>query len=136
MEYFTKECLYIIRKQKEIRRANSLKDNGRKKKSSKMLVRFILWWITTLVTLNFCDECLLILSLEGFRTIVFIFIAISTTVSADMSTSLLQVFVKLGNLHGTSIYVLYLYSSAWAGYDTRPIFKRSLTGLNSEFSFS
>ena len=27
-------------------------------------------------------------------------------------------------------------SSAWAGYDTRSIFKRSLTGLNSEFSFS
>ena len=26
--------------------------------------------------------------------------------------------------------------SARAGYDTRPIFKRSLTGLNSEFSFS
>ena len=26
--------------------------------------------------------------------------------------------------------------SAWAGYNTRSIFKRSLTGLNSEFSFS
>ena len=26
--------------------------------------------------------------------------------------------------------------SAQAGYDTRSIFKRSLTGLNSEFSFS
>ena len=26
--------------------------------------------------------------------------------------------------------------SARAGYDTRSIFKRSLTGLNSEFSFS
>ena len=26
--------------------------------------------------------------------------------------------------------------SAWAGYDTRSIFKRSLIGLNSEFSFS
>ena len=26
--------------------------------------------------------------------------------------------------------------SARAGYDTRAIFKRSLTGLNSEFSFS
>ena len=25
--------------------------------------------------------------------------------------------------------------STWAGYDTRSIFKRSLTGLNSEFSF-
>ena len=26
--------------------------------------------------------------------------------------------------------------SAWVGYDTRSIFKRSLTSLNSEFSFS
>ena len=26
--------------------------------------------------------------------------------------------------------------SAWAGYDTRSIFKWGLTGLNSEFSFS
>ena len=40
-----------------------------------------------------------------------------------------------------SIGLLFLYiftnPSAWAGYDTRSIFfKRSLTGLNSEFSFS
>ena len=34
-------------------------------------------------------------------------------------------------------YVLYLPNpSAREGYDTRSIFKRSLTGLNSEFSFS
>ena len=30
----------------------------------------------------------------------------------------------------------FTHPSAWAGYDTRSIFKRSLTGLNSEFSFS
>ena len=35
------------------------------------------------------------------------------------------------------IYILYLPTpSTWAGYDTRLIFKQSLTGLNSEFSFS
>ena len=38
------------------------------------------------------------------------------------------------------IYIIYIYiftnPSAWAGYDSRSIFKRSLTGLNSEFSFS
>ena len=35
------------------------------------------------------------------------------------------------------IYISYLPNlSARAGYDTRSIFKRSLTGLNSEFSFS
>ena len=32
--------------------------------------------------------------------------------------------------------VLFTNPSAQAGYDTRSIFKRSLTGLNSEFSFS
>ena len=32
--------------------------------------------------------------------------------------------------------ILFTNPSARAGYDTRPIFKRSLTGLNSEFSFS
>ena len=32
--------------------------------------------------------------------------------------------------------ILYTNPSARAGYDTRSIFKRSLTGFNSEFSFS
>ena len=32
--------------------------------------------------------------------------------------------------------ILFTHPSARAGYDTRSIFKRSLTGLNSEFSFS
>ena len=32
--------------------------------------------------------------------------------------------------------ILFTNSSAQAGYDIRSIFKRSLTGLNSEFSFS
>ena len=36
-----------------------------------------------------------------------------------------------------NIYVsIFTNLSAWAGYDTRSIFKRSLQGLNSEFSFS
>ena len=32
--------------------------------------------------------------------------------------------------------IIFTNPSAQAGYDTRSIFKRSLTGLNSEFSFS
>ena len=32
--------------------------------------------------------------------------------------------------------ILFTNPSAWVGYDTRSISKRSLTGLNSEFSFS
>ena len=43
--------------------------------------------------------------------------------------------------HELYIYIyIYIYSftnpSARAGYDTRSVFKRSLTGLNSEYSFS
>ena len=34
------------------------------------------------------------------------------------------------------LFVLFTNPSARAGYDTRSIFKRSLTGFNSEFSFS
>ena len=36
----------------------------------------------------------------------------------------------------SDVIILFTNPSAWAGYDTRSIFKRSLTGLNSEFSFS
>ena len=30
---------------------------------------------------------------------------------------------------------IFINPSAWAGYDTRSVFKRSLSGLNSDFSF-
>ena len=43
----------------------------------------------------------------GYRTIVFIFCYYFHNVSVAMSPGLLQVFVKLGNLHGTLNYVLY-----------------------------
>ena len=45
---------------------------------------------------------------------------------------------KLWNMKATVIPLVILFTdpSAWAGYDTRSIFKRNLTGLNSEFSFS
>ena len=38
--------------------------------------------------------------------------------------------------HYYYLLILFTNPSARAGYDTRSIFKRSLTGLNSEFSFS
>ena len=43
-----------------------------------------------------------------------------------------------GNLQrvSESLLIIFTNPSAQAGYDTRSIFKRSLTGLNSEFSFS
>ena len=39
-------------------------------------------------------------------------------------------------LYELNLMVLFTNPSARAGYDTRSIFKRSLTGFNSEFSFS
>ena len=46
--------------------------------------------------------------------------------------------VVLCHIHDTRWWGLTIFTnlSARAGYDTRSIFKRSLTGLNSEFSFS
>ena len=39
-------------------------------------------------------------------------------------------------VHRSTSLIIFTNPSARAGYDTRSIFKRSLTGLNSEFSFS
>ena len=39
-------------------------------------------------------------------------------------------------LEDGKIDILFTNASARAGYDTRSIFKRSLAGLNSEFSYS
>ena len=42
----------------------------------------------------------------------------------------------LANAYFGFLQVLFTNPSARAGYDTRSILKQSLTGLNSEFSFS
>ena len=49
----------------------------------------------------------MIFIIQGFQTIVFIFIVIYPNVSADTSSGL-QVFLELKSLHGTLYYVLYL----------------------------
>ena len=47
------------------------------------------------------------------------------------------VMLELWRMQGNSLLPsIFTNPSARAGYDTRSIFKRSLTGLNSEFSFS
>ena len=43
---------------------------------------------------------------------------------------------SLLNSYKLILCILFINPSARAGYDTRSIFKRSLTGLNSEFSFT
>ena len=47
----------------------------------------------------------------------------------------INVFVPL-NVFESLTFIIFTNPYALAGYDTRAIFKRSLTGLNSEFSFS
>ena len=49
---------------------------------------------------------------------------------------ILQCTVSSINKYIPKSFILFTNPSARAGYDTRSIFKRSLTGLNSEFSFS
>ena len=56
--------------------------------------------------LNFWDKACWFLLLRVFG-LLSSFYCYFHNISADMSSSLLQVFVKLGNLHGTSNYVLY-----------------------------
>ena len=49
----------------------------------------------------------------------------------------IYVSVRTNKYVCTNIHIcIFTNPSARAGYDTRSIFKRSLTGLNSEFSFS
>ena len=47
-------------------------------------------------------------------------------------------YIRSVNEGGTKLLnpILFTNPYARAGYDTRSIFKRSVTGLNSEFSFS
>ena len=65
-------------------------------------------WLNWIVIscLNFWDEACWSLSLRFFG-LLSSSLLLFPNVSANMSSSLLQVFVELGNFHGTSNYVLY-----------------------------
>ena len=56
----------------------------------------------------------------------------------DFSFPSLRLVAKWIHSFPNGISAMYIFTnpSAWAGYDTRSIFKRGLTGLNLEFSFS
>ena len=62
-------------------------------------------------------------------------IGVTQTNRAGLNSTSNKVFFKVGP-KGKRDMVLFTNPFARAGYDTRSIFKRSLTGLNSEFSFS
>ena len=68
-------------------------------------------------------ECCLLLFYNKYSII-----ALKTTLQLYFKTFIEK--INSGNL------ILFTNPSARAGYDTRSIFKRSLTGFNSEFSFS
>ena len=57
--------------------------------------------------------------------------------NAKRMTQVIEWILKLQpQRSGFYLMILFTNPSARAGYDTRSVFKRSLTGLNSEFSFS
>ena len=55
---------------------------------------------------------------------------------ANLQSSALYLFIHLLKTLKQQLWSYLPNPSSRAGYDTRSIFKRSLTGLNSEFSFS
>ena len=64
--------------------------------------------------------------------VIFSCVAFSFLSSVFLVLKFLLVFVNFLSV----VPILFTHPSARAGYDTRSIFKRSLTGLNSELSFS
>ena len=54
----------------------------------------------------------------------------------DLAKELWNMKVTVIPIVVNAIVIIFTNPSARAGYDTRSIFKRSSTGLNSEFSFS
>ena len=68
---------------------------------------------------------------EGYSSEYFFFLIPGTKVDYIIGR-----YQETGQNKTKNVEVLFTNPSARAGYDTRSIFKRSLTGLNSEFSFS
>ena len=61
-----------------------------------------------------------------------------TSIHEKQTNSLHYEFFVVANSNGDIMppFIIFTNPSARAGYDTRSSFKQSLTGLNSEFSFS
>ena len=65
-----------------------------------------------------------------------LFHAFLTSFSCVNTIILMHHLEKKGRTHKRHPLIIFTNPSARAGHDTRSIFKQSLTGLNSEFSFS
>ena len=57
-------------------------------------------------------------------------------IADEITVKTIAFWMWLQGFMGSNFFIILTTPSAWAGYDTRSIFKRSLTGLNSAFSFS
>ena len=96
------------------------------------------WCFVTMITFT------IILRLAEFYSIIFrIYIPNIVEQRMNFKTSKNKVsfiawdiFFEMSNFTVFLDLTIFTIPSAWAGYDTRSIFKQRLTGLNSEFSFS
>ena len=75
-----------------------------------------------------CNYTVVLTELQLGRNLVFVY---QRSDFYMMDSLLIAVYV-----FSRRMLIIFTHSSARAGYDTRSFFKRSLTGLNSEFSFS
>ena len=71
-----------------------------------------------------------------FSKIYFLSISLGDWPINDWGMPCVDVKFKYSLYSFIGLSIIFTNPSAWAGYDTRSIFKWSLTGLNSEFSFS
>ena len=93
------------------------------------------WKGSLLVTLNYSHQLYLLISIFTcwfLLTGICVYMWIYFFVYISRQKMYVYVYVFICIL----VFILFTNPSARAGYDTRSIFKRSLTGFNSEFSFS
>ena len=80
---------------------------------------------------------LFILTLNDWRFIrILLYVLSFNNSTLIFSEDFTYIYIYIYTNHFLCLIIIFTNPSARAGYHTRSIFKRSLTGLNSEFSFS
>ena len=96
-----------------------------------------LWMRSLLSTAFFCRNFLIVDWFPlAFEFIVFLLLVYFPTVLAREPNLFYYITDSIEDEKGIHAFIIFTNPSARAGYDTRSIFKRSLTCLNSEYSFS